>query len=64
MGVMISPRPVDLPRLCQSLHGRGESRLGQVGALAAREVSGFARNSREWQQLVEVCQVVDTSSSG
>src|SRR5262249_48756965 len=26
----------------------------------AREVSRFARNSREWQQLVEVCRVVDT----
>ena len=34
--------------------------LGQVGAVAAREVSRFARNSREWQQLVEVCRVVDT----
>jgi hypothetical protein len=26
----------------------------------AREVSRFARNSREWQKLVEVCRVVDT----
>ncbi len=34
--------------------------LGKVGAVAAREVSRFARNSREWQQLVEVCRVVDT----
>jgi DNA invertase Pin-like site-specific DNA recombinase len=34
--------------------------LGQVGAVAAREVSRFARNSRDWQQLVEVCRVVDT----
>src|SRR5947199_6813163 len=34
--------------------------LGKVGAVAAREVSHFARNSREWQQLVEVCRVVDT----
>ncbi len=34
--------------------------LGQVGAVAAREVSRFARNNREWQQLVEVCRVVDT----
>ncbi len=24
--------------------------LGKVGAVAAREVSRFARNSREWQQ--------------
>jgi DNA invertase Pin-like site-specific DNA recombinase len=34
--------------------------LGEVGAVCAREVSRFARNSREWQQLVEMCRVVDT----
>src|SRR5678816_3436504 len=34
--------------------------LGKVGAVAAREVSRFARNSREWQQLIEMCRVVDT----
>jgi DNA invertase Pin-like site-specific DNA recombinase len=34
--------------------------LGQVGAVAAREVSRFARNNRDWQQLIEVCRVVDT----
>src|ERR1700741_5411838 len=34
--------------------------LGKVGAVAAREVSRFAGNSREWQQLVEVCRVVYT----
>ena len=34
--------------------------LGKVGAVAAREVSRFARSSREWQQLIEVCRVVDT----
>jgi DNA invertase Pin-like site-specific DNA recombinase len=34
--------------------------LGKVGAVAAREVSRFARNSRDWQQLVEVCRIVDT----
>jgi DNA invertase Pin-like site-specific DNA recombinase len=34
--------------------------LGRVGVVAAREVSRFARNSREWQQLMEVCRVVDT----
>lgn len=34
--------------------------LGKAGAVAAREVSRFARNSREWQQLVEVCRIVDT----
>src|SRR6202035_3147537 len=36
-----------------------EVSLGRVGAVAAREVSRFARNSREWQQLVEVCRIVD-----
>jgi DNA invertase Pin-like site-specific DNA recombinase len=34
--------------------------MGKVGAVAAREVSRFARNSREWQQLIEVCRIVDT----
>jgi len=34
--------------------------FGRVGAVAAREVSRFARDSREWQELVEVCRVVDT----
>ena len=34
--------------------------LGKVGAVAARKVSRFARNSRDWQQLVEMCRVVDT----
>src|SRR5262249_10305186 len=34
--------------------------LGHVGAVAAREASRFARNSRGWQKLVEVCRVVDT----
>jgi hypothetical protein len=28
--------------------------------VAAREVSRFARNSRDWQQLIEMCRVVDT----
>ena len=31
--------------------------LGKVGAVAAREVSRFARNSRDWQQLIEMCRV-------
>src|SRR5687767_2151526 len=33
--------------------------MGAVGAVAAREVSRFARNSRDWQKLVEMCRVVD-----
>jgi DNA invertase Pin-like site-specific DNA recombinase len=34
--------------------------LGKVGAVCAREVSRFARNSRDWQQLIEMCRVIDT----
>src|SRR5260221_11183645 len=34
--------------------------LGKVGAVCAREVSRFARNSRDWQQLIEMGRVVDT----
>lgn len=34
--------------------------LGKAGAVAAREVSRFARNNRDWQQLIEMCRVVDT----
>src|ERR1700724_2993173 len=34
--------------------------LGKVGAVCAREVSRFARNSRDWQQLIEMCRVVDS----
>ena len=33
--------------------------LGRVGAVASREASRFARNSRDWQRLVEMCRVVD-----
>src|SRR5882757_4082633 len=34
--------------------------LGKAGAVCAREVSHFARTSRDWQQLIEMCRVVDT----
>jgi DNA invertase Pin-like site-specific DNA recombinase len=34
--------------------------LGKVGAVAAIEVSRFARNSRDWHQLIEMCSLVDT----
>src|ERR687894_1858241 len=34
--------------------------LGKAGAVAAREVSRFARNSRDRRQLIEMCRVVDT----
>src|SRR5260221_5516780 len=35
--------------------------LGKVGAVAAREVSRFARNSRDWQQLIQICRVGGTA---
>ncbi|WP_234828168.1 recombinase family protein [Sinorhizobium fredii] len=37
---------------------------GKVGAVAAREVSRFTRISRDWQQLIEMCRVVDTGTRG
>jgi len=37
-----------------------EVSLDKVGIVAARELSRFARNSRDWQQLIEVCRIVDT----
>jgi DNA invertase Pin-like site-specific DNA recombinase len=37
-----------------------EVSLGKVGAVGAREVSRLARNSRDWQKLMEVCRYVDT----
>src|SRR4051794_1784276 len=35
--------------------------LGKVGAVCAREVSRFARNSRDWQQLIEMCRVLQVA---
>lgn len=32
-----------------------EACLGKVDAVAAREVSRFVRNGRDWQQLIEMC---------
>ncbi len=34
--------------------------LGKIGVIAAREVSRFARNNRDWHQLIEMCSMVDT----
>lgn len=34
--------------------------LGKVGAVAAIEVSRFARNNRDWHQLIEMCGMVNT----
>jgi DNA invertase Pin-like site-specific DNA recombinase len=34
--------------------------LGRIGAIAAREVSRFARNNNDWHQLIEMCSLVDT----
>ena len=69
------PRPAsrDMPREARRSVKTGENSrptngedttpahsLGKVGAVCAREVSRFARNSRDWQQLIEMCRVVDT----
>ncbi len=37
-----------------------EVALGKIGAVAAIEVSRFARNNRDWHQLIEMCAMVDT----
>jgi len=57
----------DLGRSAASVTGRtGFQRmvaqvcLGKVGAVAAREVSRFARNNHDWHQLIEMCSLVDT----
>jgi len=34
--------------------------LSKIGAVCAREDSRFARNNRDWRQLIEMCRVVDT----
>jgi DNA invertase Pin-like site-specific DNA recombinase len=34
--------------------------LGNVGAVAAREISRFARNNKDWYHLVELCRMFDT----
>lgn len=34
--------------------------LGKAGAVAARELSRFARNNTQWHHLIEMCAVVDT----
>ena len=37
-----------------------EVSLGRVGAVGARELSRLARNSVDWQKLMEVCRYVNT----
>ena len=57
----------DQGRSATTTHGRtgfqrmvAEVCLGKVGAVAAIEVSRFARNNRDWHQLIEMCAMVDT----
>lgn len=57
----------DLGRTASGAVGRSgferlvaEVSLGKVGAVAARELSRFARNSQDWQKLVDVCRWVQT----
>jgi hypothetical protein len=37
-----------------------EVSLGKIGVVCARELSRLARNSMDWQKLMEVCRYVDT----
>lgn len=41
-------------------HMVAEVCLGHVGAVAAREVSRFARNNKDWHHLVDLCRMFDT----
>ncbi len=57
----------DQGRSAASTHGRTgfqrmvvEVGLGRIGAVAAIEVSRFARNNRDWHQLIELCGMVET----
>ena len=57
----------DQGRSATSTHGRtgfqrmvAEVCLGRVGAVAAIEVSRFARDNRDWHQLIEMCGMVET----
>ena len=57
----------DQGRSATSTHGRtgfqrmvAEVCLGRIGAVAAIEVSRFARNNRDWHQLIEMCGMVET----
>src|SRR5690348_5121453 len=34
--------------------------LGKVGAVLSVEVSRFARNNRDWYQLLDLCALMDT----
>jgi DNA invertase Pin-like site-specific DNA recombinase len=34
--------------------------MGEIGAVAAREISRFARNNKDWHHLVELCRMFDT----
>jgi DNA invertase Pin-like site-specific DNA recombinase len=41
-------------------HTVAEVCLGKVGAVAAREIARFSRNSKDWAQLIDMCRVLDT----
>jgi DNA invertase Pin-like site-specific DNA recombinase len=41
-------------------HTVAEVCLGNVGAVAAREIARFSRNNKDWAQLIDVCRVLDT----
>jgi DNA invertase Pin-like site-specific DNA recombinase len=41
-------------------HTVAEVCLGNVGAVAAREIARFSRNNKDWAQLIDMCRVLDT----
>lgn len=41
-------------------HMVAEVCLGNVGAVAAREIARFSRNNKDWAQLIDMCRVLDT----
>jgi DNA invertase Pin-like site-specific DNA recombinase len=41
-------------------HMVAEVCLGNVGAVAAREIARLSRNNKDWAQLIDMCRVLDT----
>jgi DNA invertase Pin-like site-specific DNA recombinase len=41
-------------------HTVAEVCLGNVGAVAAREIARLSRNNKDWAQLIDMCRVLDT----
>jgi hypothetical protein len=60
-GIRVNPAPFPLCEAATTfVRMIAEVSRGKAGAAAACQVLRFARNSRNRQQLVEMCRVVDT----